>query len=174
MAMNIYAHGDVLRRREEVIRIIRETPVHSQDVLRALLKKRGWVMTQPTLSRDMKELGIAKTPNGYVAPGDITSVSQVTAFTPRELREGRVGALGRDSVISAEAGGKLVVLQTPPAAAQPVASAIDAPDDAGILGRIGGDDCIFVALATPQAADELARRFRSIAGLTPARRVARG
>src|SRR5258708_17048482 len=119
MAMNIYAHGDVLRRREEVIRIIRETPVHSQDVLRALLKKRGWVMTQPTLSRDMKELGIAKTPNGYVAPGDITSVSQVTAFTPRELREGRVEALVRDSVISAQAARNLVLIKTPPAAPQP-------------------------------------------------------
>jgi transcriptional regulator of arginine metabolism len=172
--MNIYAHGDVLRRREEVTRIIRETPVHSQEELLALLKKRGWSVTQPTLSRDMKELGIAKTPNGYVAPGDIASASQVTAFTPRELREGRVEALVRDSVISAEAAGNLVVIKTPPAAAQPVASAIDATDDAEILGTIGGDDCIFVAMATPQAADELARRFRSIAGLTPARRAARG
>lgn len=172
--MNIYAHGDVLRRREEVIRIIRETPVHSQDELMALLKKRGWRVTQPTLSRDMKELGIAKTPNGYVAPGDIAAVSPITAFTPRELREGRLEALVRDSVISAEAAGNLVVIKTPPAAAQPVASAIDATDEPAILGTIGGDDCIFVAMATPHAAEELARRFRSLAGLTPARRAARG
>src|SRR5260221_9362466 len=122
--MNSYAHGDVLRRREEIIRIIRETPVHSQDVLLSLLKKRGWVMTQPTLSRDMKELGIAKTPNGYVAPGDIAAVSPVTAFTPREMRVGRLEAVVRDSVLSAEAAGNLLVIQTPPAAAPPGASAL--------------------------------------------------
>jgi transcriptional regulator of arginine metabolism len=172
--MNIYAHGDVLRRREEVVRIIRERPVHSQDELLALLKKRGWNVTQPTLSRDMKELGIAKTPRGYVAPGDMASVSPIAAFTPREVREGRLEALVRDSVISAEAAGNLVVIKTPAAAAQPVASAIDATDEADILGTIGGDDCIFVAMATPHAAESMARRFRSIAGLTPARRVARG
>jgi transcriptional regulator of arginine metabolism len=172
--MNIYAHGDVLRRREEIIRIIRENAIHSQEELLALLRKRGWQMTQPTLSRDMKELGIAKTPAGYVAPGDITSVSPVTAFTPREMREGRLEALVRDSVLSAEAAGNMVVIKTPPAAAQPVASAIDATDEPEILGTIGGDDCIFVALSTPQAADALARRFRNLAGLTPARRFARG
>ena len=171
--MNIYAHGDVLRRREEVIRIIRETPIHSQEELLALLRKRGWQVTQPTLSRDMKELGIAKTPNGYVAPGDITSVSPVTAFTSREVREGRLEALVRGSILSAEAAGNLVVIKTPPAAAQPVASAIDATGEAGILGTIGGDDCIFVAMATQEAAAALARRFRTIAGLTPARRIAR-
>src|ERR1700682_6289949 len=110
--MNIYAHGDVLRRREEVIRIIRETPIHSQEELLALLRKRGWQVTQPTLSRDMKELGIAKTPNGYVAPGDITSVSPVTAFTSREVREGRLEALVRGSILSAEAAGNLGVVKT--------------------------------------------------------------
>ncbi len=172
--MNIYAHGDLLRRREEVIRIIREMPVHSQDELLALLRKRGWVVTQPTLSRDMKELGIAKTPNGYVAPGDIAAVSPITAFTPREMRVGRLEALVRDSIISAEAAGNLVVIKTPPAAAQPIASAIDATGGPEVLGTIGGDDCIFVALSTPHAAEDMARRFRSIAGLTPARRVARG
>src|SRR4051794_4172321 len=135
--MNIYAHGDVLRRREEVIRIIRDTPLHSQDELMALLKKRGWRGTQPTPSRDMKELGIAKNPNGYVAPGDIAPGSPITAFTPRELREGRLEALVRDSVISAEAAGNLVVIKTPPAAAQPVASAIDATNEPEILGTIG-------------------------------------
>jgi transcriptional regulator of arginine metabolism len=171
--MNIYAHGDVLRRREEVIRIIQGKAVHSQDELMALLRKRGWQVTQPTLSRDMKELGIAKTPNGYVAPGDISAVSPVTSFTPREVREGRLEALVRDAVLSAEAAGNLVVIKTPAAAAQPVASAIDSTNEPDIVGTIGGDDCIFVAMATPEAAGALARRFRTIAGLTPARRLAR-
>lgn len=171
--MNIYSHGDVLRRREEIIRIIREGSVHSQDELMALMKKRGFKVTQPTLSRDLRDLGVAKTPNGYVAPGDIASVSPVTAFTPREIREERFEQLIRDSVLSAEAAGNLVVIKTPAAAAQPVASALDAAPIDDILGTIGGDDTIFVALAHPASAAQLARRIQQIAGLTPAR-IARG
>src|SRR5258708_30847149 len=158
--MNIYAHGDLLRRREEVIRIIREMPVHSQDELLALLRKRGWVVTQPTLSRDMKELGIAKTPNGYVAPGDIAAVSPITPFTPREMRVGRLEALVRDSIISAEAAGNLVGIKTPPAAAQPIASAIDATGGPEGLGTIGAAHCLFFPPPTPPAAEATRRRFR--------------
>src|SRR5258708_26357956 len=88
------------------------------------------------------------------------------------MRVGRLEALVRDSIISAEAAGNLVVIKTPPAAAQPIASAIDATGGPEVLGKIGGDDCIFLALSTPHAAEDLARRFRRIAGLTPARRVA--
>jgi transcriptional regulator of arginine metabolism len=172
--MNIYSHGDILRRREEIIRLVRESSIHSHDELMALLKKRGYKVTQPTLSRDLRELGVAKTPNGYVAPGDIAAVSPITAFTPRELREERLEQLLRDSVLSAEAAGNLVVIKTPPAAAQPVASALDAAPIDGILGTIGGDDTIFVALAHPTSAAHLARRIQTIAGLTPARRIARG
>src|SRR5437764_1380456 len=64
--MNIHAHGDGLRRRDEILRIVGEMSVHSQDELLALLKKRGFKVTQPTLSRDLRELGVAKSPNGYV------------------------------------------------------------------------------------------------------------
>ena len=58
--MNIHAHGDGLRRRDEILRIVGEQSVHSQDELLALLKKRGFRVTQPTLSRDLRELGVAK------------------------------------------------------------------------------------------------------------------
>jgi transcriptional regulator of arginine metabolism len=163
--MNIYSHGDVLRRREEVIRIVRGSSVHSQDELMAMLKKRGYKVTQPTLSRDLRELGVAKTPNGYVAPGDIAAVSPITAFTPREVREERLEQLLRDSVLSAEAAGNLVVIKTPAAAAQPVASALDAAPIDGILGTIGGDDTIFVAFRTPAAASSFAERLRRIIGI---------
>src|SRR5438132_7543611 len=114
--MNIHA------RREEIIRIVREGTVHSQDELLALLRKKGLKVTQPTLSRDLRELGLAKTPAGYVAPGDLATVSSISTFVPRERLEDRLEQLLRDSVISAEAAGNLVVIRTSVAAAQPVAS----------------------------------------------------
>jgi transcriptional regulator of arginine metabolism len=163
--MNVYS------RREEIRKIIRESSVHSQEELLALLKKRGFSVTQPTLSRDKKELGLAKTPAGYVAPADLATVTPIAAFVPKERREERLHQLIRDSVTSAETAGNLVVLKTPPAAAQPVASALDAADLDGVVGTIGGDDTIFVALSSPSAAEKLTRHIHAIAGIGPRRRT---
>src|SRR5213080_4423664 len=113
--MNIHAHGGVLRRREEILRIVRETTVHSQDELMAALRRKGLKVTQPTLSRDLRELGLAKTPAGYVAPGDLATVTPITTFTPIEVRQERLEHLMKGSIKFAEAAGNVVVIKTPPA-----------------------------------------------------------
>ena len=168
--MNVYSHGDALRRREEILRIVRETAVHSQDELIAELRRHGLQVTQPTLSRDLKELGLVKTPNGYVTP---ESIAPVAAFVPRESREHRLEQLIADSVIFAEAAVNMVVIKTPPAAAQPLASAIDAAPIEDVLGTIGGDDTIFVAFRTQTAAASFARRIHEVSGMSPSRRRTR-
>jgi transcriptional regulator of arginine metabolism len=150
-----------MRRREEILRIVRGTAVHSQDELLAALRKRGFAVTQPTLSRDLRELGLVKTPNGYM--------SSVAPFVPRESREHRFEHLVRESVIFCEAAVNLVVLKTPPAAAQPLAIAIDGMSIDDLLGNVAGDDTIFVAFRTPTAAASFARRVHEIAGLRPER-----
>jgi len=158
--MNIHA------RQEEIVKIVREQTVPSQDELMAILRKRGFKVTQPTLSRDIRELGLAKTPSGYVVPGDLAPVAP---FTPREIREERLEQLLRDSVIFAEGAGNLVVLKTPPAAAQPVASALDLTPPEDALGTVGGDDTIFVAFRHPASAAAFAQQVQQIAGITPRR-----
>ena len=169
--MNIHAGA---RRRDEILRIVRETTVHDQDELRAALRERGYEVTQPTLSRDLRELGVAKSPAGYVAPGAMNAtIGGAAAFAAPEIRETRLEQLLRDNVIFAETAGNLVVLKTPPAAAQPVASAVDAAPIDDAVGTIGGDDTIFIAFRTTAAADDFTRRVHLIAGLTPARRRAR-
>ncbi len=156
--MNIHA------RQEEIVKIVREQKVHSQDELLTILRKRGFRVTQPTLSRDIRELGLAKTPGGYVLPGELAPVAM---FAPRG--EERLDHLLRDSVIFAEAAGNLVVLKTPPAAAQPVAIALDSTPPEEVLGTVGGDDTIFVAFRHPAAATTYAQHVQQIAGLTPRR-----
>ena len=157
--MNIHA------RREAIQQIVREQPIHSQDELLLILRKRGFRVTQPTLSRDVRELGLAKTPAGYVAPGDLATVTPIAAFTPRELREERLDQLVREFVIFAEAAGNLVVVKTPPAAAQPVASALDATPPQDAIGTIGGDDTIFVAFRHASSAAAFARHVQETAQL---------
>lgn len=161
--MNIYSHGGATRRRDEILRIVGQTPVRSQDDLLGALRKRGFRVTQPTLSRDLRELGLVKTPAGYSVPG-------VSAAPPKELREHRLEQLARESVLAVEAALNLVVVKTPAAEAQPLASAIDAADVDGAIGTLGGDDTIFVAFRTPSAAGTFARRLQSIAGIEPQRR----
>ena len=161
--MNFYAHGGAVRRRDEILRIIVQMPVHSQDELLAALRKRGLHVTQPTLSRDLRELGLVKAPSGYAIPGPIAAV-------PLESREHRLEQLVRDSVLSAEAAVNLVVVKTPVAMAQPLASTIDAAPIEDAMGTLGGDDTIFIAFRTPATAEAFARRIQSIAGIAPARR----
>ena len=161
--MNIHAASEALRRREEILRIVRDSAVHSQDELMAALRKHGFKVTQPTLSRDLRELGLIKTPSGYVTPDALAPVAQFVV--PRESREHRFEQLVRDRVLSAEAAMNMVVIKTPVAEAQPLASAIDAAPIDEILGTIGGDDTIFIAFRTPAAAEAFARRVHEIAGI---------
>jgi len=155
--MNIHA------RHEEIVKIVREQTVHSQDELLAILRKRGFRVTQPTLSRDIRDLGLAKTAAGYVLPGELAPVA---VFSPREER---LDHLLRDSVIFAEAAGNLVILKTPAAAAQPVASALDSTPPEDCLGTVGGDDTIFVAFRHPASATAFAHHVQRTAGISPRR-----
>jgi len=171
--MNIHATAEGPRRRDEILRIVRDTTVHSQDELLTLLRKRGYQVTQPTLSRDVRELGLAKTPTGYVAPGDLAPMATPIPFAPRELRANRMEQLVRDSVIFAEIAGNLAVIKTPPATAQPLASAIDAADIDNAVGTIGGDDTIFVAFRETSSAAAFVRRVQQLTGIAPGRRHTR-
>src|SRR6266568_8674124 len=127
--MNIHAHGDVLRRREEIVTIVREQAVHSQDELLQALRRRGFRVTQPTLSRDIAALGLIKTPSGYAV-----NVTPISSFAEHDRFEAAVD----EYVVNAVAAGNLVVVKTGVGNAQPVALAIDASKIDGILGTIGG------------------------------------
>jgi transcriptional regulator of arginine metabolism len=164
--MNIHSHGDVLRRREEIVTTVREQAIHSQDELLQALRRRGFRVTQPTLSRDIAALGLIKTPSGYVAPGDLAPVTPIAAWPDR------FEAAVREFVVSATAAQNLVVIKTIVAAAQPVASALDAGELDGVLGTIGGDDTIFVATTDDGSAKALERRIHQLIG-RPVRRAAR-
>jgi transcriptional regulator of arginine metabolism len=160
----VNSHSTTLRRRDEILKVIRDGAVHSQEELQHRLQRRGIDVAQPTLSRDLKDLGLAKSAAGYVVPG---------AEAPRaegELkarREERLERALREWVLEVEAAGNLVVLKTPPAAAHPVARALDEAALEGAAGTIAGDDTIFLATASGAVAQRIARRLES--GLLPGR-----
>ena len=153
-------HSAVAARREEILRIVRDSSVFSQEELQEILEKRGHRVTQPTLSRDLRELELVKTPSGYVAPSAIEpAVATVHPFINRERRTSRLEQAVDAFVLSAVKAGSLVILRTRPAEAQPVARAIDEADLPEIAGTIAGDDTIFIAARSVSAAGRLVRSF---------------
>lgn len=126
--------------------------VRSQDDLRVRLAESGVEVTQATLSRDLRELGVVKGPAGYEVPRDAAAQPD----RDRAIRE---------FVTSIEAVGQLVILRTGPGQAQLVAATIDDDPPALTAGTIAGDDTIFLAARSPAAARTVAERLGVVAGV---------
>ncbi|HEV8440081.1 MAG TPA: hypothetical protein VGT40_18475 [Methylomirabilota bacterium] len=149
----------VARRQTAILQLVRGGRVRSQGELARLLRRRGIAVAQPTLSRDLRELGLAKTPGGYVAPE--------TAVFERADPGRRASTLARalkSFALSVQVAGALVVIKTPPAAAQPVARALDEAPPREVVGTIAGDDTVFIATPSERAARLLERRLATLAG----------
>ena len=137
--------------------------MRSQKELGRLLQARGVVAAQPTLSRDIRELGLVKGPAGYVAPESVPAAAPGDASISSR-RFAAAERLVEEFVLSVEVAGTLVVLKTPPADAQPVALAIDGASPEGLVGTLAGDDTIFLAARSADDAENLARACRRIIG----------
>lgn len=138
--------------------------MRSQEELQRLLSRRGIEATQPTLSRDVRDLGLVKTPRGYALPG------VADAADDAERRLGRLERVLADSVVSVRVAGTLVVLKTPPAGAHPVARVLDEAGLPDAIGTIAGDDTVFVAATDASSARSLAARLSATGVPAPSRR----
>lgn len=132
--------------------IITHQAVASQDELCQALRKSGFDATQATLSRDMKELGIARvnTPEG------VRYVLHV------ESEERRLTSLIGYEIESIDANESIVVIKTLPGRAQGVAEIIDNMHHPAILGTLAGDNTIFVSPSAVSRIDEVLRLLRGL------------
>jgi transcriptional regulator of arginine metabolism len=149
-------------RRDLLLRFVREKELHSQEELLALFRKEGVRVTQPTLSRDVRELGLVKTPSGYRLAQDIDTTPAEFSLAPAERRLHRLEQLVREYAVSVRQAASLVVIRTPVASAQPLARAIDEADLPELIGTLGGDDTILLATGSSADAARLVRRFEQI------------
>jgi transcriptional regulator of arginine metabolism len=152
--MNEHTDRRGLRRHETILALVRSSVVRSQGQLQRLLRRRGLAVTQPTLSRDLRDLGLAKTPRGYVAPEGAPG-----RFSPPPRRDMRLGRALRGFALSVRPAASLVVVKTPPAGAPPLARALDEAGLPEAIGAIAGDDTIFLATRDERTARALARRL---------------
>ncbi len=134
-----YRHGQILN-------LIRSRPVHTQEELAAELKKLGIAATQVTLSRDVRELRLAKTADGYRETDSAEAGPQFRLLAAEFLQDIRTAQ-------------NLVVLRTAPGHANSVAVALDSEAWPEIVGTIAGDDTILVVAPDNTTAAEVAKKL---------------
>ena len=149
-------------RQAKIISLLSSQQVRSQTELADLLAADGIQVNQGTLSRDLVEVGAVRVRGRdshliYAVPGEggdrRPQVGEFATF------EGRLARLFSEVLVSAEASANLVVLRTPPGAAQYFASAIDRVGWDAVLGTIAGDDTIILVSRDPEGGADVAERF---------------
>ena len=131
-------------RQGQILNLIRNQRIHTQEELSLALKKLGIDVTQVTLSRDMRELGLVKTPQGYREAQEAAAAD-----------ERHAGALTRaieEFVRDLQAAQNIVIIRTDPGNAQPVAFALDNGDWPEIVGTIAGDDTVLAVASDSKQA----------------------
>jgi transcriptional regulator of arginine metabolism len=155
-------------RHRRIVDILSRQAVRSQSQLAKLLADDGLNVTQATLSRDLDELGAVKirTNDGELIYAVPSEGGFRTPMAPlgESVKEQRMRRLAGELLISAEASANLVVVRTPPGAAQFFASAIDQAEIYDILGTIAGDDTVVLISRDPTGGQAVAEHLLRLAG----------
>lgn len=154
-------------RHQRIVEIVTTHEVRSQVELAELLAESGLRVTQATLSRDLVELDAVKvrTATGVLVYAVPAEGGDRRPAAPAETAAAaqRLARLASELLVSADASANLVVLRTPPGAAQFLASAFDKAEFPEVLGTIAGDDTVLVIGREPLGGEDLARRFLAMA-----------
>ena len=145
-----------LSRHQAIRELLELGPIPSQEELQRRLLKRGLEAGQATLSRDIRELGLIKSAQGYLLPAreDGTNGGE-TSLPP-------VARLVREFVTSVRTAQNLLVTKTSVGSAQPVAAALDGENWPEAVGTIAGDDTILIVCADERAAARVRERIEGM------------
>ena len=124
-----YRHGQILN-------LIRSQPIRTQEELASALHRVGIEVTQVTLSRDIRELGLVKGPQGYREPERVAAQPEEVSNLKRALEE---------FVRDVKTAQNIVIIKTAPGNSAPVAYALDREGWPEIVGTIAGEDTVFAA-----------------------------
>ena len=154
-------------RHAKIIELLSRFPVRSQAELADLLAESGLRVTQGTVSRDLVELDAVRVRDNrgvlvYAVPGEGGDRTPRPAMESA-VAETRLARLCGELLVSADSSANLVVVRTPPGAAQVLASALDKAELAAVLGTIAGDDTVLVISRDATGGAALATKLISLA-----------
>jgi transcriptional regulator of arginine metabolism len=140
-------------RQGQILKLVGNEPVANQDELRRRLHHHGLRVTQATLSRDLRELRLVKTAEGYRT---LAAASEEAAPMPQLAR-----AL-REFLVDIRPAQHLLVLKTPPGGAQPLAAAVDAERWKEVAGTLAGDDTVLIITPSRSARAAIQKRMEEL------------
>ena len=147
------------QRHNAIRELVSHALVANQDELRRKLRRRGFEVTQATLSRDIHELQISKGPNGYSLPsgnGNGAGAATVDDGPPS------VAEMMKSFGLQVRHAMNQVVLRTVMGGAQPMAAALDREAWSDVIGTIAGDDTVLLICADIKRANEVEARLRKM------------
>ena len=144
-------------RQLKILDIISKHDVDTQEELVDYLRSEGFAVTQATVSRDIKEMGIIKT---------LSSDGRHYKYAAQQTKEATAAdkflSMFKNTVISIKSSGNLIVLKTEAGSAGPAAELIDKLSYDEVLGVIAGDNTIFVAVDGLDHVDTIRRRLEDL------------
>jgi transcriptional regulator of arginine metabolism len=139
-------------RHGQILRLVSDARIINQEDLRRRLAAQKLRVTQATLSRDLQELRLVKTHEGYkpetVLPEDTSGLPSLTRALAEFLSDIRPAE-------------NMLVLKTPPGAAQPLAAAVDGAKFMEIAGTIAGDDTVLIITPDRRSRESLQKQIES-------------
>jgi len=144
---------DKVYRRTQILDLLRAGAAETQDELRRKLARRGIHVTQATVSRDIEELGLVKTREGYRLPEAHEEVAPPSPTLAVVLKE---------FLTEARQAANLVIVKTHPGNAHSVAVALDAEPWEEVVGTVAGDDTIFIATSGARQAAQIRKRILAL------------
>jgi transcriptional regulator of arginine metabolism len=141
-------------RQAQILRLIQSKTIRTQEALAEELAQVGVAASQVTLSRDIQELGLAKTPDGYRPLGAVAAPARGPA----------IETVVTEFLQDARLAQNLLVLKTSPGNANALAVRLDHQDWPEIVGTIAGDDTVLVIAPDNESAVFLRNRLLAILG----------
>ncbi len=153
------------KRQEQIIEIIQNHEVETQEDLAGYLTEAGYAVTQATVSRDIRELSLEKVPGQkvrqkYAMRSTIPVAAEIKH--PAAQPANRYATLLQDGIVSMEQAGNLLVIKTAVGMAMAVAAALDAMEIEGIIGCIAGDDTIMCAVKTEKMVQNVIENLQNL------------
>jgi transcriptional regulator of arginine metabolism len=142
-------------RQRAILDALKHGSFASQEDLQRVMRKRGFRVGQATLSRDIRDLNLSKTHQGYSLPQGESGVA--VALPP-------VSRLVREFVLDIRSAQNQLVIKTIVGSAQPVAAALDEADWSEVVGTIAGDDTILIVCPDKEDARKLTSRLEEMLG----------
>ncbi len=138
------------KRHLKILEMIKNEDIGTQEDLAKKLEEQGIDVTQATVSRDIKKLGLIKVPSGFGG----YKYSLPMERTQNDIRAW-IKKMFQDFVISIDFGENLIIIKSLPGTAQGLASSIDNIGLEDIMGTVAGDDTIFIAIKSVSKAEEI-------------------